>query len=122
MYEDFYDIVGCLLIECPNISDKRYIKNTDKYKFKRIMIKNNIDIVTYMPPFWMNYYNYKCDTIYFNRDGLCLENPSNFAIRLDKIATYLNPTNWTEVAEDHLLDNILALIYKNKERVDNFGK
>lgn len=122
LYEDFYDVREVLLIECPNISDKRYIKNTENYKINRVMIKNNIDIVTYMPPFWMDYRNYKCDMIYFNRDGDLVENPSYFTVKLDKIATYLNPFNWTEVAEDHLLDNVMALIEKNKQAVIDFGE
>lgn len=122
LYEDFRDVRGVAAFECPNISDKRYIKNTESYKFKRVMFKNNIDLVTKVPPFFMEYYNYNCDLVYFNKDDVAIINPTSITMFLDRFKTYLNPSNWVELAEDHLMDNILSLVLKNKDIIERIGE
>jgi len=122
LYEDGYikNMTG-LFIECPNIFDKRYKKNTRHYDIHRIFIKNNIDLVKVLPPRWMNYTNYSykdtenCDLIYFNRKDLAIINPSKTYILSDKFQTYINPINWIDGVTDHYMDYVLSLVLKNKE-------
>lgn len=122
LYEDNFNNIKCvLMIESPNVFDKRYLNNTKHYKFKRVFIKNNIDLVKIMPPKWMGYVNYNpkttydCDLIYINKDNLALINPNKMSISFDKFQTYINPFNWGEIASDHSMDYVLSLVIKNEK-------
>lgn len=125
LYEDGYrKIVFGLFIECPNIFDKRYKRNTSHYNIHRIFVKNNIDLVKKMPPKWLGYTNYNhkdtenCDLIYFNRKDDAIINPSKIGISLDKLQTYINPINWFDTVSDHFIAYVLTLIIKNQEIIE----
>jgi hypothetical protein len=125
LYEDGYrKIIFGLFIECPNVFNKRYKRNTKHYNIHRIFVKNNIDMVKRMPPRWLGYTNYSpkdtenCDLIYFNRKDMAIINPSKTGISLDKLQTYINPVNWFDTVSDHFIAYVLSLMIKNREIIE----
>ena len=70
-----YD-VECVAFEPPRIANKNYIEFTEEYNFKRIIIKNNIDIVPHVPPLIFGYSDYKESILYIDRKDEVLLNPS----------------------------------------------
>lgn len=123
LYEDLKYVKSVIVFESPNIAESTYIDNTQKYRIKRIHIRNNVDIVTHIPPTTMGFTNYKFNNvIYFNWKDKAILNPSTVYIAIDKVKTLLKKSRWNELTEDHLMDNILSLILKNKDIIERIGE
>lgn len=110
--------IELIVFESPRFGNKKYIESTERYKIKRTLIKNNIDIVPCVPPKFLGYSEYGDNILYFNRNDKVLHNPIAAIKFLDKAATFSSPGNWIQVAEDHGCAYLLELIYKNRDNID----
>lgn len=71
LFEDFYNVKVGNGIGCPRVGDKKYIKNTSKYPFKRYQICNHMDIVPNLPLWIQGYRHYSM--LYINSKGLLVK-------------------------------------------------
>lgn len=123
LYEDLKYVRSVVAFESPNIAGETYIKKTESYRIKRTHIRNNVDIVTHLPPTTTGFKNYNFNNVvYFNWRDKAKINPTTLYIAVDKTRTLITLKRWKEVAEDHLLDNVIELIAKNKDIIERIGE
>jgi len=118
MYENGYNVVWNVGIGSPRVGDKKYIKNTSKYNFKRIEICNNLDIVTMLPSYLQGYRHYKMLYIEKDKELVVYDNMTS---NLDKIMTFITSFNLKEFTEDHDSNVYCELLSRNVKKLKELG-
>lgn len=110
-----YNVEYAVSFESPNYANKKYIKGTQKYPVKRIIIANNMDIVVMLPLFLKKH---RIDTIYFNKNHKIKINPSAFSKIIDRGVTFYKEKDIGELWNDHDMMEIITIVANSRTEIN----
>lgn len=107
-----------IAFEPARIGNKEYIRHYSRCNIKRLIIKNNVDIVPMLPFKSMGYADFNETVLYINRNNDILLNPHRFYVTFDRSFTIFLSRKIIEALNDHKMSDIYKIILQNKETID----